>query len=150
MFRGIHRLTLDNKGRLSIPAAYRQRLSEAGDGQMVLTIDRDRCLLLYPLSVWEEIERKLIQLSSTNKRARALKRLLLGHAEECCLDASGRILLPEPLREFADLEKRVVLVGQGNKFEIWSEQVWQAWRDSALADGDEDGEPIPDLDSLAF
>jgi MraZ protein len=75
---------------------------------------------------------------------------LLGHAEECCLDASGRILLPGPLREFADLEKRVVLVGQGNKFEIWSEQAWQAWRDSALADEDEDGEPIPDLDSLAF
>lgn len=150
MFRGIHRLSLDNKGRLSVPAVYRQRLLEAGDGQMVLTIDRDHCLLLYPLNVWEDIERKLIQLSSTNKRARALKRLLLGHAEECCLDAGGRILLPGPLREFADLEKRVVLVGQGNKFEIWNEQAWRAWCDSALAGEDEDGEPMPDLDSLAF
>ena len=74
-----------------MPAVYRQRLLEAGDGQVVLTVDRDRCLLLYPLNAWEEIERKLIQLSSTNKRARALKRLLLGHAEECRLDAGGRI-----------------------------------------------------------
>ncbi|HRF62101.1 MAG TPA: division/cell wall cluster transcriptional repressor MraZ [Candidatus Competibacter sp.] len=150
MFRGLHRLSLDNKGRLSIPAVYRQRLLEASDGRMVLTVDRDRCLLLYPLNTWEDIERKLIQLSSTHKRARALKRLLLGHAEECCLDAGGRILLPEPLREFASLEKRVVLLGQGNKFEIWNEQGWQDWRDSVLADGDDDGDPMPDLDSLAF
>lgn len=150
MFRGLHRLSLDNKGRLSIPAVYRQRLLEASDGRMVLTVDRDRCLLLYPLNTWEDIERKLIQLSSTHKRARALKRLLLGHAEECCLDAGGRILLPEPLREFASLEKRVVLLGQGNKFEIWNEESWQAWRDSVLADGDDDGDPMPDLDSLAF
>jgi len=135
---------------LSIPAVYRQRLLEASDGRMVLTVDRDRCLLLYPLNTWEDIERKLIQLSSTHKRARALKRLLLGHAEECCLDAGGRILLPEPLREFASLEKRVVLLGQGNKFEIWNEQGWQDWRDSVLADGDDDGDPMPDLDSLAF
>ena len=150
MFRGLHRLSLDNKGRLSIPAVYRQRLLEASDGRMVLTVDRDRCLLLYPLNTWEDIERKLIQLSSTHKRARALKRLLLGHAEECCLDAGGRILLPEPLREFASLEKRGVLLGQGNKFEIWNEEGWQAWRDSVLADGDDDGDPMPDLDSLAF
>jgi len=135
---------------LSIPAVYRQRLLEASDGRMVLTVDRDRCLLLYPLNTWEDIERKLIQLSSTHKRARALKRLLLGHAEECCLDAGGRILLPEPLREFASLEKRVVLLGQGNKFEIWNEEGWQAWRDSVLTDGDDDGDPMPDLDSLAF
>lgn len=150
MFRGINPLALDDKGRLLLPAKYRQRILEASDGQMVLTIDRDRCLLLYPLRVWEEVERQLIQLSSTNKRARALKRLLLGHAEECGLDASGRILLPAPLREFAGLEKRVVLVGQGNKFEIWNEPVWNAWREAALDGGDEEGESSPDLDTLAF
>lgn len=117
---------------------------------MVLTIDRDRCLLLYPSDVWEEIECKLIRLSSTNKRARALKRLLLGHAEECDLDGGGRILLPGPLREFAGLDKRVVLVGQGNKFEIWNEAAWKAWCDAALDGGDDDGEAMPDLDALAF
>jgi MraZ protein len=151
LFRGINPLSLDGKGRLSMPAKYRQPLLDGDGGQMVLTIDRDRCLLLYPLTVWEDVERKLIQLSSTNKRARALKRLLLGHAEECCLDASGRILLPAPLREFASLDKRVVLVGQGNKFEIWNEEAWRAWRESLLAEGgDEGGESLSDLDSLAF
>lgn len=132
-----------------MPAKYRQQVLEQGSGHMVLTIDRDRCLLLYPLPVWEEVERKLIQLSSTNARARALKRLLLGHAEDCGLDASGRILLPAPLREFANLEKQAVLVGQGNKFEIWNEQAWSAWRDALLASAD-DGESLPDLDTLAF
>jgi MraZ protein len=151
VFRGISPLALDGKGRLAIPAKYRQSLWDACEGRLVLTIDRDRCLLLYPLPVWETVERQLIQLSSTNQRARTLKRLLLGHAEECGLDASGRILLPAPLREFAHLEKHVVLVGQGNKFEIWNEQHWSAWRDERLA-GDEadDGESLPDLDTLAF
>lgn len=150
MFRGVNPLSLDEKGRLSLPAKYRQRVLETGDGQMVLTIDRDRCLLLYPLPVWDAVERQLIALSSTNPRARALKRLLLGHAEECSLDASGRLLLPAPLREFAGLEKRVVLVGQGNKFEIWNEPAWEAWRTAALAAGAGDGESLPALDALAF
>jgi MraZ protein len=149
LFRGISPLTLDSKGRLSIPAKYRQALQDAAAGQVIVTVDQDRCLLLYPLPIWESIERQLIQLSSTHARARALKRLLLGHAEECCLDASGRIVLPAPLREFANLDKRVVLVGQGNKFEIWDEQAWQAWRDRLLADG-AGGAALPDLDALAF
>ena len=149
MLRGINPLSLDAKGRLSMPVRYRQHLLDAADGQLILTVDRDRCLLLYPLPVWEEVERKLIRISSVNARARALKRLLLGHAEECGMDASGRILLPAPLREFANLDKRVVLVGQGNKFEIWDEQAWQAWRDRLLADG-AGGAALPDLDALAF
>lgn len=150
MFRGISLLSLDNKGRLAMPARYRQQLLDVASGQLVATVDRDRCLLLYPLPVWEEVERKLIQLSSVNPRARALKRLLLGHAEECALDASSRILLPAPLREFIQLERRVALVGQGNKFEIWSELAWNAWRDALLHDDAVGGAPLPDLDTLAF
>ena len=133
-----------------MPAKYRQQLLETAGGQLVLTIDRDRCLLLYPLPVWEDVERQLIKLSSTNSRARALKRLLLGHAEECAMDASGRILLPAPLREFAHLEKRVMLVGQGNKFELWNEQAWNEWREALLAGDNDNGESLPDLDALAF
>lgn len=150
MFRGINPLSLDAKGRLSMPARYRQQVRDAADGQLILTVDRDRCLLLYPLPVWEEVEQKLIQLSSVNARARALKRLLLGHAEECGMDGSGRILLPAPLREFANLDKRVVLVGQGNKFEIWNEPAWQDWREALLSSQGDDGESLPDLDSLSF
>ena len=134
-----------------MPARYRQPLQDAAGGQVILTVDRDRCLLLYPLPIWEEVERQLIRLSSTNSHARTLKRLLLGHAEECRVDAGGRILLPAPLREFASLDKRVVLVGQGNKFEIWNEPAWRDWRDAALScAGNEKGDPLTDLDSLAF
>jgi MraZ protein len=132
-----------------MPTVYRQRLLDANQGQMILTVDRDRCLLLYPLGIWEDLEARLIKLSSTNQRARALKRLLLGHAEECSLDTGGRILLPNPLREFAKLEKRVVLLGQGNKFEIWNEAAWTAWCEAELANEDQ-GETMPDLETLAF
>lgn len=151
MFRGINSLSLDNKGRMSVPAKYRHCLGESCAGQLVVTIDRDRCLLIYPLPTWEEVEQKLIQLSSTNKRARELKRLLLGHAEDCEMDTQGRILLPTPLREFARLDKRVVLVGQGNKFEIWDEQTWYRLRDHWLNEEDRDMGDLPaDLESLSF
>jgi MraZ protein len=150
LFRGISLLSLDGKGRLAMPVKYRQQLLDAASGQLVATVDRDQCLLLYPLPAWEEVERQLIKLSSVNPRARALKRLLLGHAEECALDASGRILLSAPLRAFAHLDKRVALVGQGNKFEIWNELAWNAWCDAVLADEAGKGDPLPDLDALAF
>ena len=78
MFRGISPLSLDAKGRMSIPAKFRDRLRQSCGGQLVVTIDRDRCLLLYPLPEWEDVERKLVKLSSTNKKARGLKRLLMG------------------------------------------------------------------------
>ena len=133
-----------------MPAKYRDRLKECCAGQLVLTIDRDHCLLVYPLPTWEEVEQQLIRLSSTNKQARGLKRLLLGHAEECQLDSQGRILIPPPLREFANLDKRVALVGQGNKFELWDEQAWYRLRAQWL-DETEDNRALPaDLESLSF
>jgi len=151
LFRGISAISLDGKGRLSIPTKHRERLIEQCDGQLIVTIDRDGCLLLYPLPEWEEVEAKLVRLSSTNRAARSLKRLLMGHAEECQLDAAGRVLLPAPLREFAKLDKRVVLVGQGNKFELWDEQTWGQLREEWLADSAGTSGDLPDdLESLAF
>jgi MraZ protein len=111
---------------------------------MVLTVDRDHCLLLYPLPDWEEIERKLVRLPSFNKQARRLQRLLIGHATECELDGNGRILLPPPLREFAGLEKDVVLIGQGNKFEIWDAATWHTRRAEWLEEGAEAFGDLPD------
>lgn len=136
VFRGVNPLSLDNKGRMAMPAKYRDSLQESCAGQLVVTIDPDRCLLIFPLPVWEEIEPRLAQLPSTHKQARALKRLLLGYAEDCPMDGSGRILLPAPLRSFAHMDKRVVLVGQGNRFELWDEQSWYQWREQALEDKD--------------
>ncbi|HEX7044792.1 MAG TPA: division/cell wall cluster transcriptional repressor MraZ [Burkholderiales bacterium] len=150
MFRGVNPLQLDSKGRLAIPTRYREALVRECGGQMVLTVDRDGCLLLYPLPEWEEIERKLVRLPSFNKQARRLQRLLMGHATEVELDGAGRILVPPPLREFAGLTKAVVLIGQGNKFELWSEEAWSARRAEWLAQSDDDGELPADLESLSL
>jgi MraZ protein len=150
MFRGVNALSLDNKGRLAIPARYRDMLTRHCNGQMVVTVDPDHCLLLYPLPDWEEIERKLVKLPSFNKQARRLQRLFIGHATECELDGAGRILLPPPLREFAGLEKDAVLIGQGNKFEIWSDAAWNARRAEWLAEGGAEG-PLPtDLEQFSL
>lgn len=143
MFRGVNTLALDAKGRLAVPTRYRDRLSERCDGQLVVTVDRDHCLLLYPLPDWEEIERKLVKLPSLNKQARRLQRLLVGHATELELDSHGRVLLPAPLREFAGLERRVVMIGQGNKFELWNEDTWNERRDTWLDAADEDELSLP-------
>ena len=150
MFRGVNTLTLDAKGRMAMPTRYRDRLTTHCEGQLVVTVDRDHCLLLYPLPEWEEIERKLVRLPSLNKQARRLQRLLIGHATELELDGHGRILLPPPLREFAQLEKRIVLIGQGNKFELWNEQHWNERRDGWLTEADDD-EALPiELESLSL
>ena len=112
---------------------------------MIVTIDvRERCLLLYPLPEWEVVQRKLESLSNINPEARLLQRLLIGHATDLELDGSGRLLLPGLLRTYAELKKKLVLVGQGNKIEIWAQDKWQesmqGWLDqgasSLLNNGD--------------
>lgn len=150
MFRGVTTVKLDAKGRMSIPTRYRERLQEQGAGQLVVTVDRDHCLLLYPLPEWEEIEAKLVKLPSFNPQARRLQRLLVGHATELDMDSHGRVLLPQPLREFAGIDRAAVVIGQGNKFEIWDEAAWNERRDSWLEDGEEDA-PLPaELESLSL
>lgn len=153
MFRGVNTLSLDSKGRMAIPTKYRDQLARACNGQMVLTInalDSDNCLLLYPLPEWEEIERKIMKLSSFNKQTRRLQRLFVGYAAECEMDGNGRILLPPSLRDFSGLNKEVVLVGQGNKFEIWDDGMWTTRRGEWLKDeGGEDKLP-PELESLSI
>jgi len=151
VFRGVNTVNLDSKGRLAIPTKYRDALVRLCEGQMVVTVDRDGCLLLYPLPEWEEIERKLARLSSFQKQTRRLQRLLIGHATECEMDGNGRILLSQPLREFAGLEKAVVLIGQSNKFEIWAESTWNERRQQWLeGDGEDDGDLPAALESLSL
>ena len=105
--------------------------------------------LIYPLPDWEELERKLVRLPSMNKVARRIVRIMVGYATEVDMDGSGRILVSRELREFAGLEKQAVLIGQGNKFELWDEATWVEKRDEWLAD-EEDGELPADLESLSF
>jgi len=146
MFRGINSATLDPKGRMALPARFRESVVESSEGNLVVTIDvREKCLLMYPLPEWETVQRKLEALSNIGSRARLLQRLLIGHATDLELDGNGRLLLPPMLRSYAELDRKLVLVGQGNKIEIWSETLWQArmneWladdAGSLLADGDE-------------
>ena len=151
MFRGVTILNLDAKGRMAIPTKYRDRISALGEGQLVVTLDmNDPCLLIYPTPEWEDIERKLVKLPSLNKQAARLKRILLGHASEVDLDSHGRILLPPALRELVNLEKKVILLGQGNKFEVWDEQTWNDRRDQMLEETGMDEGLSGDLESLSL
>lgn len=151
MFRGANSITLDSKGRIAIPTRYRERLTERSDGQLVATVDRDYCLLLYPLPAWEEIERKLIRLPSLNRQARRLQRLMIGYASELEMDGQGRVLLPRELRDFAQLDRHAILIGQGNKFELWDQERWNERRDSWLADEESETGSLPaDLETLSL
>jgi MraZ protein len=151
MLRGATKVTLDAKGRLAIPVRYRERLMTRAEGHLVATVDRDYCLLIYPLPDWEEIERKLTRLPALNKQSRRLQRLMLGHATELEMDSHGRVLLTRELREFAGLDRQAMLIGQGNKFELWSEERWSARRDEWLADDDGEEAGLPqELESLTL
>ena len=124
-FRGVSNLSLDAKGRIVLPARYRERLLEICQSQLIVTIDTEQpCLLIYPLPEWELIEEKIEDLPSFNPATRRIQRLLIGHATEVEVDANGRMLLSNPLREYAQLGKKVVLIGQGKKFELWDEATW--------------------------
>ena len=134
MFRGVSIVSLDAKGRLAIPSRQRDRLQVLCESHLVMTVDRDRCLLLYPEPEWEVIERQFAALPALNPTARSLQRLYVGNAQEVDIDAQGRILVPQHLRDFASLDKRVAFVGQGIKFELWDEAAWNARNEAALND----------------
>ena len=150
MFRGANKLTLDAKGRMVMPTRYRERLQERCGGKLVITVDKEQCLLIYPLPDWEEIERKLMRLPTLNPQARRLQRLMVGHATDTDLDAHGRLLLPPNLREFGQLTRDAMLIGQGARFELWDEARWNEQRDAWLA-GEESAVDLPaELETLSI
>jgi len=126
VFRGVAQINLDSKGRLAVPTRFRDVLLTRCSGHLVVTADSDRCLLIYPLPDWEPIEQKLMALSSFNAQIRELQRRLVGYAEDVVMDATGRILVPPALRNFAQLDKAAMLIGQGNKFELWNKDSWES------------------------
>ncbi|HEY9017421.1 division/cell wall cluster transcriptional repressor MraZ [Thiomicrospira sp.] len=132
-FRGINAVNLDDKGRFSIPKRYRESISDASDNHLIATIDlHSPCLLIYTQDEWEVIERKLMAMPNVDPQARLVQRLLLGHATEVEMDSQGRILLPGLLRDHAGLQKQAILLGQGNKFELWGQEAWDADRPEML------------------
>ena len=133
-----------------MPTRYREQISELAQGKLVVTVDRDQCLLIYPLPEWEQIERKLMGLPSLNATARRLQRLMVGHATDLPLDGHGRVLLPSELREFAKLGRHGMLIGQGNRFELWDEVRWNERRDAWLASDQAPTDLPSELESLSL
>lgn len=144
MFRGAAAINIDAKGRMAMPVRFRELFAAASEGKLVITIDTEEsCLMIYPLPEWDIIQAKLEQLPSFNPAARRIQRLLIGHATDVELDGNGRILLPSVLREYAQLEKKAILLGQGKKIELWSESLWNARRDDYLQEANDTSE-LPD------
>ena len=132
MFTGSHQLTVDDKGRLAIPARHRDALVPDG-APLVVTAHPHQCLLVYPRSAWEPIHQKVSAMPGLDPQAAALKRLLIGFAQEEELDAAGRVLIAPSSRQWAGLERQAWLVGQGTHFELWSDAGWQKQQEAMLA-----------------
>ncbi len=136
MFQGAAALNLDAKGRLAVPSRHRDSLAAPANGTLVLTAHPHRCLLLYPLPAWQPIRDKVLAAPSLEQQSAYLKRLLVGFAREEEMDSAGRLLIAPELRQYAGLEKQVWLIGQGNHFELWSDEGWQKQQDAIFALGD--------------
>ncbi len=126
MFRGVHYLTIDDKGRFAMPAKYRDEILESCGGHLVITVSTDKCLLVYPKPVWEEKQEEIMDMPNINPSVRWLQRMVIGHASDTEMSKQGRILLAPSLREFVGLEKEVALVGLTEKFELWNAGTWKA------------------------
>jgi MraZ protein len=143
MFRGVSELSLDDKGRVAIPARHRDPLSLNGESNCVITIDtQEKCLLIYAYAEWQQIEEQISALPSFDPQARRIQRLLIGHATEVKIDSHGRLLIPGPLKAFAGLDKNAVLIGQGKKFELWDAKHWQSRRETWV--NEEGDDTLPD------
>ena len=143
MFMGEYNHTIDAKGRLIVPAKFREILGD----NFIVTKGLDGCLFVYPNDEWTRFEEKLKSLPLNNKNARQFTRFFLAGAAACEVDKQGRILLPQVLREFASLEKDVVLVGVASRIEIWSRERWDESMNTYDGDMDEVAE---NMESLGF
>ncbi|UZE95568.1 division/cell wall cluster transcriptional repressor MraZ [Alkalimarinus alittae] len=146
MFQGSQSINLDVKGRVAVPSRYREMLADACDGRLVVTASPyERCLFVYPEPQWKEVKKTLEDLPNSNPKVRRMQRLVLGNASELEMDGNGRLLLPPTLRAFANLDKKVMLVGLGDKAELWSEQSW-----NDMLDEPDDGFMPEEMNNLSL
>jgi len=138
---GEYQHTIDAKGRLIMPARFREELGET----FIVTRGLDRCLFVYPMDEWRTLENKLKSLPMTQANARAFVRFLFSGATECTLDRQGRILLPSHLREHAGITKDVMIIGVSTRVEIWAREQWQAYVEEAEGSYDQIAETLVDL-----
>lgn len=127
MFRGQFQHSIDAKGRIALPARFRETLVASGDSRFILTPALfDPCLHLFPMRAWEELEEKIAELPSMDPHVVRFRRLYVSAACECEADKHGRLLIPSPLREKMRLEKDALWAGMGRHLELWSTQEWEA------------------------
>lgn len=133
MFGGVTHLNLDTKNRIAIPARYREILHSQCNSKITLTLDSAQCLLIYPDNIWSGVRDKIQNLpNSAHSLVKSYQRLVLGYAQNIELDSAGRVLIPTVLKDLIKLDKSVVLVGLGNRFEVWNEQAWHLETSKAL------------------
>jgi MraZ protein len=142
VFMGEYQHNIDDKGRLTIPAKFREELGAS----FVITRGLDHCLFVYPRSEWENLEAKLKSLPFTRSDARAFVRFFFSGATESDLDKQGRVLIPPPLREYAKLVRDCVVIGVSNRVEIWSKDTWEEYSAKAAESFAEIAENIVDFD----
>jgi MraZ protein len=124
MFRGRFEHLIDSKGRLSIPSKFRETLNERYDSRLVITT-YDNCLIAYPFAEWQVLEEKVASMPEFKKDTKAFLRFFYSSAADCAIDKLGRILVPQALRDYARLEKDVILIGALKHVEIWSKTLWE-------------------------
>ena len=136
MFQGATELSLDAKGRLTVPTGHREVLLATAAGQLVITAHPHKCLLIYPRPAWEPIRTQIMSYSSLERQTSMVQRLLVGFAKDVEMDAAGRLLISPELRRYATLGKQVMLVGQGSHFEVWNAEDWEKQIEQIVAQGD--------------
>lgn len=123
-YRGASNITMDSKGRLAIPSRYRNALKDSCQGALFLTASYSGCILIYPHDEWLAAEQQICQFPTLNKSLSHIRRLMIGFATESEMDAQGRVLIPNPLRDYAQIKTQAMLLGQGEKFELWDPNRW--------------------------
>lgn len=141
MFIGEYQHSMDEKGRLAVPTKFRADLSKGA----IVTRGLDRCLFLYPIEEWEKVAEKLVKLPISQAKSRAFARLMLAGAMDVTLDRQGRVVLPEYLREYGNLNKKVVVAGLYDRLEIWDEEAWKAYKAETENDSNEIAEALGEL-----
>jgi MraZ protein len=144
LFIGRYEYSLDDKSRVSIPAKFREALSSSADSRLILTI-LDGCIAAYPYQEWLRIQNQIAALGSISRQKRAFLRVYFSRATECAFDKLGRVLIPQALKTDAQIQKNVVIVGVGEKLEVWAKEKWEELVREATADPDQIADIVSEL-----
>jgi MraZ protein len=141
MLLGEYKHSIDDKGRLAIPAKFRAKI----EGGAIITRGLDKCLFVFTMREWEKLAEKLVALPLAQANSRAFSRLMLSGAADVELDSQGRILIPEPLREYAGLSKNSIVAGVYNRMEVWDAEVWNEYKKKTESSSEEIAEKLGEL-----